>query len=192
MERDPVETPDPILSWRASARLPSRLSLLLVGVTLGLLAAACGGGGGFDDPRLREFDDQFTTSGQPHLPPGTPAGYNSTPPYAGPHWSQALRCGIYEQEQLFEPMVHTMEHGAVILYYQPLVHETDDIAAMRVVASALIGDGARLIMTPSSRLSQPVVLASWGRLLAMDAFEEATLRAFIDVFEGDAPEDVRC
>lgn len=178
---------------RRGARFFASTRLLVLSVAaLAMLVAACGGGSSFEDSRLREFEDQFTTAGQPHLPPGTPANYNSTPPYAGPHWSQPLRCGIYEQEQQFEPMVHTMEHGAVILYYQPLVHEADEIAAMHVVASSLLNDGTRLIMVPSLRLGSPVVLTSWGRLLAMDEFEEDTLRGFIDAFEGDAPEDVGC
>ena len=63
---------------------------------------------------------------------------------------------------------------------------------MHVVASSLLNDGTRLIMVPSLRLGSPVVLTSWGRLLAMDEFEEDTLRGFIDAFEGDAPEDVGC
>ena len=162
-------------------------------VALALLAAACGGGGSdFEDPRLQEFDDQFTTPEQKHLPAGQPVSYPSTPPYGGAHWGQPLRCGIYDQEQRFEPMVHTMEHGAVILYYQPLVLAADNVAEIRVVVSRLLQDGARMILTPSSQLSDPLVLSSWGRLLRMQALDEAVVEGFVDAFEGDAPEDVRC
>ena len=37
-----------------------------------------------------------------------------------------------------------------------------------------------------------MAIASWGRLLLMDEFEEDTLRDFIDAFEGDAPEELGC
>ena len=172
-------------------RHPPTLALALV--ALALLAAACGGGGSsFNDPRLQEFNDEFTTAGQAHLPPGQAASYPSTPPYGGPHWSQPLRCGIYEAEQRFEPMVHTMEHGAVVLYYQPLNVQDDTVAQMRVLASALLRDGARLIMTPSTRLGVSIAVTSWGRLLAMDQFEEDAIRGFVDAFEGNGPKDVGC
>ena len=176
-----------------AARLRHRAALAGGLAVLGLLAAACGGGGpDFEDPLLQEFDDQFTTSGQPHLQTGQAAAYPATPPYGGPHWSQPLRCGIYEDEQRFEPIVHTMEHGAVVLYYQPLVHDADAVAEIRVVVLAMLRDRARLIMTPSSQLSRPIVVASWGRLLPMPEFNEEALRGFVEAFEGDAPEDVGC
>jgi len=160
---------------------------------LALLVAACGGGSGdFADPRLQQFDNGFTTSGQAHLPPGQPAPGISVPPYGGPHGSQPLRCGIYEAERPFERIVHTMEHGAVALYYQPLIVSADDVAEIRVLVSALLREGARMILAPSTQLSQPIVLASWGRLLPMDSLEEITVRGFVDAFEGDAPEEIGC
>lgn len=178
-------------SGTSALRHPATLAVALA--LLALLAAACGGGGSdFEDPRLQEFDDEFTTAGQAHLPPGQPAIYPATPPYGGQHWTQPLRCGIYEAEQPFEPIVHTMEHGAVVLYYQPLVVAEDTVAELRLLASALLNEGARLIMTPSSRLGVPVALASWGRLLSLDGFEEERIRDFIDAFEGDGPEDLGC
>ena len=89
-------------------------------------------------------------------------------------------------------MVHTMEHGAVVLYYQPLVVDAETVGEMRLAASQLLREGARLILTPSTRIGTPVAIASWGRLLLMDEFEEDTLRGFIEAFEGDAPEELGC
>ena len=163
---------------------------LLVGAMLVL--AACGGSSIGDDPRLQQFDDEFTTADQAHVPAGPEVTYATTPPYGGPHWSVPLRCGIYEEEQRFEPMVHTMEHGAIVLYYQPLVLDAEAVGAMRLAASQLLREGARLILTPSTRIGTPVAITSWGRLLLMDEFEEDTLRDFIDAFEGDAPEELGC
>lgn len=160
-----------------------------------LVLAACGGGASIrDDPRLQQFDDEFTTAGQAHCPRGVDCRYEypTTPPYGGPHWTIPLRCGIYEQEQLFEPMVHTMEHGAIVLYYQPLAVDADTVAEMRVAASQLLSEGRRLILTPSTRIGVPVAMTSWGRLMLLDDFEEDTLRAFLDAFEGDAPEELGC
>ena len=170
------------------------LAALLAALLTAMLAAACGGSSIGDDPRLQQFDDEFTTAGQQHYPNGSPVriDYATTPPYGGPHWTHPLRCGIYEQEQRFESMVHTMEHGAIVLYYQPLVVAADTVGEMRVAAAELLREGARLILTPSTRIGVPVAMASWGRLMLMDDFEADTLRAFIDAFEGDAPEELGC
>ncbi|MCY3918396.1 MAG: DUF3105 domain-containing protein [Chloroflexi bacterium] len=158
-----------------------------------LVLTACGGGSSIkDDPRLQQFDDEFTTAGQEHYPAGFQVTYVTTPPYGGPHWTIPLRCGIYEQEQPFEPMVHTMEHGAIVLYYQPLAVDADTVGEMRVAASQLLSEGRRMILTPSTRIGVPVAMASWGRLMLMDDFEADTLRAFLDAFEGDAPEELGC
>lgn len=189
-----METPKQTRNWRSIRRQAQRPAVLLVALAaLALLATACGGGGAdFEDPLLQEFDDQFTTADQAHLQPGQPAPGIGTPPYGGPHGIQPLRCGIYEAEQAFEPIIHTMEHGAVVLYYQPLVLTGDDVAAIRVVVTDLLSDGARMIMTPSTVLAKPIVVASWGRLLAMPEFDEQKLRGFVGAFEGDSPEDIGC
>lgn len=156
---------------------------------LALLAASCGGGGpSFDDPRLFTFDDTLTEAGQDHLPVGVSYTYPTTPPYGGPHWVTPSQCGIYEQEQPFEPLVHSMEHGVVILYFQPDLFRTEDVAAARQLGSAILREGKRFIMTPSREIADPVVLAAWGRLLAMDTFEADTIRGFVDAFDGQGPE----
>ena len=194
-ERDQaVEISEQSRTQKTMRQIRRRPALLVLALSaLALLAAACGGGGpDFTDPELQEFDDQFTTAGQPHLQPGQPAPGISTPPYGGPHGSQPLRCGIYEAEQPFEPIIHTMEHGAVAIYYQPLVLTGDDVAEIRVVAAAMLREGARLIMTPSTQLARPIIVASWGRLMAMTDFSEERLRGFVDAFEGDGPEDIGC
>ena len=158
-------------------------ALLLGGVAL--LTAACGGGG-FDDSRLQEFDDQLTTDGQRHLA-GAAFRYPTTPPYAGPHDGVLTRCGVYQQQQRFENTVHTMEHGAIIIWYQPGLGG-DDVATLTALGIELLEEGNRIVVSPHQQLQDPVVVASWGRLLRMDAVEEDTIRDFANTFEGDSPE----
>lgn len=179
-------------AWLGSRRRPGLRAVGLAAVAvLALVAAACGGGGpNFDDPRLFDFDDEFTEPGQDHLPVGLTYPYNTTPPYAGPHWEVPSQCAIYEDDQPFEPLVHSMEHGVVILYFQPDLFRTEDVAAARRLGSEILRDGKRFIMTPSREIADPVVLAAWGHLLAMETFEEDTIRGFVDAFDGRGPEDL--
>jgi hypothetical protein len=164
--------------------------LAVIVLAVGAIAAACGGGGAsFDDPRLQEFDDAFTNPGQDHLPVGTVyPNYPTFPPYAGPHWQVPSRCGIYELPQPIEAMVHSMEHGVVIFYFQPDLFRADEVAEMRVVASGLLRDGRRLIMTPNRQIDSAVVMTSWSRILRLGSFEPETVEDFTAAFEDKAPE----
>ncbi len=166
--------------------------MTLVAMLGALLAIACGGGGGgggnFDDPRLAEFDDAFTTPEQDHLNAGVLFNYPTIPAYGGPHSSNLLPCSVYPDEQSQERIVHTMEHGAIIIFFQPDVASGDDITQIRQVGTELLRSGSRIVVAPNRNLTNPVVVASWGRLLPLASFEEAPVRAFVDAFEDDAPE----
>lgn len=164
------------------------LALLLTGVAL--IAAACGGGTSFEDPRLVEFDDELTTPGQGHLQSGASFPYPTDPPYGGPHDGNLLPCRIYQDQQPPERYLHTMEHGAVVIHYQPDVFANEDVAAVRRLGSQLLESGERVIVQPNRTLSSPIVVASWGRLLPLQELEESAIRAFVAAFENDGPENI--
>lgn len=169
----------------------ARKPILIFGALLlvGLIAAACGGGGGgdFDNPGLQTFDDAFTSPGQAHNPP---AAFATLPPYGGPHDGNLLPCGVYDSEQDFSRMLHTMEHGAVIIYYHPDLFTPDEANQVRAVALDLLRSGNRIVFTPHRSIDARIAVASWGRLLFMEQFDEEALRGFVAAFENDAPENL--
>lgn len=55
--------------------------------------------------------------GRDHVPSGTPVTYNSNPPTSGPHNEKWERAGIYDQVLPDEKLVHSLEHGYVIISY---------------------------------------------------------------------------
>jgi len=162
-----------------------------------LIAVACGGGGGgggggasFDDPRLAEFDDGLTTPGQGHLNAGVPFNYPTIPAYGGPHAGNLLPCSVYPDEQSQERILHSMEHGAVVIFFQPDVASGDDITQIRQLGTELLREGNRIVVAPNRQLTNPIVIASWARLLPLQTFEDATIRGFVDAFENDGPENI--
>ena len=156
-----------------------------------LVLVACASRPSFADPRLQVFDDDLTTAGQAHLADGQVFTYPSLPPYAGPMSGNVLPCRVYEDQQPFEPIVHAMEHGAVVLYFQPDVFSGDEAAALRLLGTDLLRRGDRFILMPNRQLRSPLVLASWGRLLELPRAEESTIEAFVDAFENDGPERIQ-
>ncbi|MDP3984026.1 MAG: DUF3105 domain-containing protein, partial [Acidimicrobiia bacterium] len=92
-----------------------------------LVLAACGGSGDDgDDPgfpvenpedvgnaHLSEAQVEAITAGTE-----APPRYSSVPASSGAHAPRWSPCGIYREEVNEIHNVHTLEHGAVIVYYQ--------------------------------------------------------------------------
>src|SRR5688572_20987347 len=100
-----------------------RTSLLLLAA---ILIPACDGGGGSKKaPTSMKATDpgieSFPSEGQEHVPVGTPIVYRTDPPTSGPHYPDPWPGGFYSKPVDAPYLVHSMEHGAVIIYYNDQV-----------------------------------------------------------------------
>ncbi len=55
--------------------------------------------------------------GRNHVPDGTAVEYNSNPPTSGNHYAEWTRAGVYANPVSDGHLVHSLEHGYVILSY---------------------------------------------------------------------------
>lgn len=55
--------------------------------------------------------------GRKHVPAGEAVEYNSNPPTSGPHYEDWIRAGVYETPKDDRNLVHSLEHGYVIMSY---------------------------------------------------------------------------
>ncbi|MBI3103672.1 DUF3105 domain-containing protein [Candidatus Daviesbacteria bacterium] len=55
--------------------------------------------------------------GTEHVPVGTKVEYNSDPPTSGKHYGEWIRSGVYETPKEDGYLVHSLEHGYVIMSY---------------------------------------------------------------------------
>lgn len=137
-------------------------------------------------PQGGQAGEVFPILASPHVPAGTRVTtYNSDPPTSGPHWPQPQPWGIVTAadppDELF---VHDLEHGGIWISYRP------DIAAG---TRARLEDFARaypdaVVLSPRPRNDRAIVLASWGRLLRMDVFDEQRMVAFLSANINRSPE----
>ena len=174
-----------IVGGRAGRQSP--VAIGAIAVFVGLIAVACGGGGGgeFDDERLQTPPDL----GGQHLNPGQSFDqYSSIPPTSGPHDPNLLRCGIYAEPQSLERSLHSMEHGAVLFAYHPDLLPAEPVAELQSIANELLDDGKRIVLAPNRRLQGPLAIASWGNLINLNVVEEDTIRGFVAAFEDEGPE----
>lgn len=150
-----------------------------------LLVVGCGPSPALDDLPVETFEDQ----GRAHIPEGTPTPrYDSDPPTSGPHYPAWAPCGVYRQEIPDGYQVHTLEHGAVIVQYDPSL-PAGEVERLEDLARELRD---HIVVAPRSGMSAPVAATAWARLLELDEVDLDAIRAFHDVFAGQGPERVPC
>lgn len=61
--------------------------------------------------------EKIADLGRDHVPIGENVEYNSNPPTSGKHYEEWIRAGVYEEEKDDRNLVHSLEHGYVIMSY---------------------------------------------------------------------------
>ncbi len=121
-----------------------------------------------------------------HIAQGTKAVYSSKFPTSGPHWGNPAGAGFYKSPQITEMMVHSLEHGFVVIYYDKL--DPSARATLQEWAKMYTNPAGGVIVTPMPGLGKTVVLTAWNRMLRLDSFVAKDAAAFIDAFRGRGPE----
>jgi hypothetical protein len=131
----------------------------------------------------------FPEAGRTHIDAGQqPGNWNSNPPTSGDHLANWLQPGVYAGEQDPRAMVHSLEHGYVLMLYKNI--PDDQLAQLRQFAEAR--DGSKLILAPYSGLPQDgVALAAWRNLEILQRVNMDVVQAFVnDYMVPDATKSV--
>lgn len=110
--------------------------------------------------------------------------YKSNPPTSGPHWAGVAGPGIKNEPVPDELVLHSMEHGAAVLWYQEDLPQSDVDKLKSIFQSA----SGKKIMLPRKDLDVPVALTSWGYLLKLETIDETEIKEFIETNNDRAPE----
>ncbi len=137
------------------------------------------------DPATIEIEGLETFENIEAVHVQTAVDYTMTPPAGGPHNPTWLNCGIYEEEVPAEYAVHSLEHGAVWVTYDPELVTGDDLTTLRDAMPSTY-----MILSPFPGLDAPVVASAWGVQVALDGVDDPRLREFIIKYREspDAPE----
>ncbi|GAD87042.1 MULTISPECIES: DUF3105 domain-containing protein [Nocardia] len=103
--------------------------------------------------------------------------YDQSPPFGGPHDQSWATCTgeVYASPIRSENAVHSLEHGAIWVTYNPDRLDTEDLAALRDEV-----DGKPyMLMSPYPNLDSPVALQSWGRQLKLDNVDDPRIARFV-------------
>ncbi len=154
---------------------------VLASVVLLLTLAACGsskGSSAADTTLSPLLKDVKTYTGLSRNHTEQHVTYAQNPPVGGDHYPIWQNCGFYDQPIYDETGVHSMEHGAVWITYDPNL-PADEVAILK----NLVNGHSKVLVTPRANLPTPVVASAWGKQLTLPKFDEATLKAFIAAFE---------
>lgn len=107
----------------------------------------------------------------------TPVTYPQVPPVGGDHAPVWLNCGVYRSAVPNENAVHSMEHGAVWITYQPTLP-----ASQVKMLEALAKGQQYMIVSPYPGLPAPVVASAWGKQVYLTGADDPRLQKFIKAY----------
>jgi len=161
---------------------PKRLAWIAgVGLVVTLVAVVF-----LSQPEIRgvpEGTETIQVTGNQHVA-GTIYAANEIP--AGGNMDSAWQnCGFYGNQVRAESVVHSMEHGAVWVAFDPEL-SADEIDSLRRFASR----SEKVVVSPVPGISSPVIVSAWGFQLDISDLDDSRLDQFVNEFSGssDAPE----
>lgn len=128
--------------------------------------------------------------GNAHVAEGSSILYKTYPPSSGSHYPSTAPYGFSEIEVPEGYFVHSMEHGAVVLYYRPDVSNEVKQQLRDLFNKLPAGQfGVQLIVTPYSKgMTTPLAIAAWDRLLLMKEYNFDEIQAFYQSWVNKGPE----
>lgn len=167
---------------------------IIIGIALATLVILVGGVWflSVQDTKQQEklskplMGEKIADLGAPHVARGeSHPSYNSNPPTSGWHWGNGVAGpGIKDKPVPDELVLHSMEHGAAVVWYK------DDLPKEEVekITKAFNDASGKKIMLPRKELDVPVALTSWNYLLKLKTVDEAKIKEFIETNNDRAPE----
>jgi hypothetical protein len=103
--------------------------------------------------------------------------YAQNPPVGGDHNAVWQNCGVYSQPVTEENGVHSLEHGAVWVTYDPEL-PADQVEELTAQAA----NNNFVLVSPREDLPSPVVLSAWGVQLQLDDASDDRVGVFLEKY----------
>jgi len=127
--------------------------------------------------------EEFEIEGRDHVPAGTSVEYQTNPPTSGDHLAQAENWGVYDMEIDDKAGVHSMEHGGIWISYKDISEE--DITILKEIGKQ---NSQSMVVSPRSTNDNNVVIASWGKMMKLEAVDKVLIQKYIDTYKNQSPE----
>jgi hypothetical protein len=131
--------------------------------------------------------ESFPSEGRNHVT--EPVRYKSNPPHSGPHNPVPADDGIYDEAPRTESLVHSLEHGRIVMQFRPQV--SDEVKGQ--LKSLYEEDPSHMVLVPNARMPYEVAATAWTKVLACPKAAPAVfdaIRAFKVRYRDRGPEYV--
>jgi len=126
--------------------------------------------------------------GATHVPCTQTVPYQTNPPSSGNHYNCWAAYQTYTSPIPWGNLVHSLEHGAVVMTYNCPDGCAADVAAMQALIDSLPLDQNcgpslgknRMILTPDPDLDVRFAASTWDWTLKADCFDPAAFQQFIN------------
>lgn len=120
---------------------------------------------------------KFDYPNRGHVTAQDRVAYDRHPPFGGPHDGTWAACNgqVYTQPVRSENMVHSLEHGAVWIAYNPDKVDRSGLDSLRKRTEGQI----YTMLSPYPGLDAPISLQSWGHQLKVDSADDKRIDEFI-------------
>ncbi|MBG6213953.1 MAG: DUF3105 domain-containing protein [Cryobacterium sp.] len=148
------------------------VALVVAAFVLAPKAANYAGGGAGDASKIDGVETFTNTTG--HVE--TAVTYEQTPPAGGEHNPAWLNCGVYDQAVPNENAVHSLEHGAIWVTYDPSISD----AQLKTLKAKL--PSTYVILSPFEGIPAPIVLSGWNSQLKVNSADDPRITEFFTEF----------
>lgn len=116
-----------------------------------------------------------------------PVRYRMDPPTSGPHAANWASPGFHVSPQSTDTLVHALEHGNVVIYYETLT--PDSRASLEELTRRFDGQWDGLVAVPRLGAGSEITVTAWRRTLRLRDYDPNAVAAFIDAHRGRGPEN---
>ena len=103
--------------------------------------------------------------------------YEQTPPAGGEHNAVWLNCGVYTEPVPNENAVHSLEHGAVWVTYDPEQLSEEDIQILEDKMPSTY-----TVLSPYEGMDTPIALSAWNAQVKVDSVDDERIEQFFTSF----------
>ncbi|MDC0706647.1 MULTISPECIES: DUF3105 domain-containing protein [Priestia] len=115
--------------------------------------------------------------------------YKTFPPTSGNHNPTPADYGFYKSPVPFENLVHSLEHGDIVIYYNASLLKKNELKQLKEL-SEIIYKGSGIEVVPNSQIKEAVVLTAWTKMLNLQSFNEKKIKQFIYDYIYKGPEKI--
>jgi len=111
------------------------------------------------------------------------------PPTSGPHFPDPTNPGFYNTRPAFGYLVHSLEHGSVVVYYDPAQLSPEIEKSLRAFVKANSDPEVGIVAVPDTDFKYPFIFTAWDKMLKLDKYDPRVVRAFLAEYLGRGPEN---